>query len=308
MKKLLTVLLASMTLFGCSSATDAANTTETSENINVYTRDSSSGTREAFEKGIGLDDGNLTVAASEVSGNGDMATKVGADNNGIGYVSLTTDFEGNGIKALQFEGVDASIDTVLDGTYSLQRPFNFVTRADNDFESADIQQLVEAFVAYITESQEGLAVIEGAGGIVSYDGAKPWSEIAVDYPVLNNDNSAITIKTGGSTSVEKAISAALTSFQPIAGNVQFAMDQTGSSDGFKRTLGEESTGVNAKDIGFASREFSDTEDVSTGLASGAFCQDAVVVVVNSNNSLTNLTKDQVVGIYSGAVTDFTELN
>jgi len=318
MKKLFTILLVSFTLVACGEKTEEVESTQTdnvseptaevTKTINVYTRDSASGTREAFESGIGLDDGMLTLEASEVSGNGDMASKVKADANGIGYVSLTTDFVGNKIKPLDFEGVTASIETVLDGSYTLQRPFNYVTRAAGDFESTDVEELVSAFISYITLSQEGLAVIEGAGGIVDYTNSKPWSDIASDYPILNQDNSGITIKTGGSTSVEKAINAALTSFQPLAGNVQFAMDQTGSSDGYKRTLGEESTGVNSKDIGFASRNFKDSEDISNALYSGAFCQDAVVIVVSEDNPLSNLTKQQVNDIYSGAVTDFLDLN
>ena len=72
--------------------------------INVYTRDATSGTREAFEKAGDFAE-QLTSSAIEVSSNGDMATKVGADENGIGYVSLSTYFAANGVKPLNFEGV-----------------------------------------------------------------------------------------------------------------------------------------------------------------------------------------------------------
>ena len=304
MKRIFYVLLASLLMAGCSTASD----TETTGTINVYTRDSSSGTREAFEGAIDLEEGALTATASEVSSNGDMAAKVGADANGIGYVSLTTDFTANNVTPLSFNGVEASIATVLDGTYTMARPFNFVTRTAGDYESDEMEQLVAAFIAYITESEEGLAVIESKGGIVDYTNARPWDEIAADYPVLMQDNSALTIRTGGSTSVEKAIKAALTEFQALAGNVQFAMDQTGSSDGQKRVLGEEKDGANAKEIGFASRPFKDTEDVSGAMESGAFCMDAVVVVVNSGNTaLTDITTDGINGIYSGAITSFSEV-
>ena len=70
-------------------------------------RDRSSGTREAFEKGIGFEK-ELTKDATEVKSNDDMAAKVGQSMNGIGYTSLSTDFEKNNVKALQYEGVDAS--------------------------------------------------------------------------------------------------------------------------------------------------------------------------------------------------------
>lgn len=320
MKKILSFMLIALLalgLVGCQSSTPASTegtttegtTTEdtTSTTIHVYTRDSSSGTREAFEDAIGLEEGALTSSASEVSSNGDMATRVGSDASGIGYTSLTTDFEANNIKPLSFEGVEASSETVLDGSYQMQRPFNYVTRAASDYSSDDLEQLVAAFIAYITESTEGLTVIEENGGIVSFENARPWSEVAQDYPVLNQDNSSLTIRTGGSTSVEKVIRAALESFQPLAGNVQFAMNQSGSSDGHLRTLGSEKDGANAVEIGFASRPFNAEEDVTSAMASGSFCLDAVVAVVNAENTLENTTAAQLHDIYAGTLTDFTEV-
>lgn len=308
MKKLLSLLVIAvmaLAMAGCSG-NSAGGETKTAV-INVYTRDASSGTREAFEGAIGLEEGELTSNVSEVSSNGDMATKVGADENGIGYVSLTTNFEANNIKPLSFEGVAPSNETVLDGTYKMQRPFMYVTRASGDYASEDLEQLTAAFVAYITESEEGLSVIESAGGIVDYTNAKPWAEIAVNYPVLNQDNSALTIRTCGSTSVEKCISAALEAFQPLAGNVNYAMNQTGSGDGQARVLGDEKDGANAAEIGFASRAFKEEEDVSGAMASGEFCKDAVVAVVNANNALENITASQLHDIYAGSVTDFGDL-
>ncbi len=56
--------------------------------INIYTRDSASGTREGFE-GVIEFKGELADTANEVTSNGDMAAKVGQDPNGIGYVSLS---------------------------------------------------------------------------------------------------------------------------------------------------------------------------------------------------------------------------
>lgn len=303
-----------MSLVGCSTSTGTSTTTSPSASaststsdttIHVYTRDSSSGTREAFEKGVGMESDQLTSSASEVSSNGDMATRVGADTAGIGYTSLTTDFEANNIKALNFEGVEASKEAVLDGSYKLQRPFNYVLRAE--YESEDLKQLVLAFIDYISLSQEGMAVISENGGIVDDSNAKPWSEIAENYPVLNQDNSGLTIRTGGSTSVEHCIKAALESFAPLAGNVNFAMNQTGSSDAFKRTLGDEKDGPNAIDIGFASRAFKDEETVSDGLGNGQFCLDAVVAVVNKANALTNITAQQLNQIYTGAILSFADV-
>ena len=277
--------------------------------IHVYTRDSSSGTREAFEGAIGFaDDDELTLNASEASSNGDMAKRVGQDLDGIGYVSMSTDFVANNIKPLMFEGVKPSVETTLDASYKMQRPFNYVTRASGDFESEEVEELVKAFIAFISESEEGLAAIEDAGGIVDYSNAKPWQEIASNFPVLKQDNSSITLRTGGSTSVEKTIKSALEAFSPLAGNVGFSMNQSGSSDGYKRVLGNEKDGANAVEIGFASRPFKESEDVSKAMASGSFCKDAVVVVVNADNQeLNDISSQDLKEIYLGTVTSFKDI-
>ena len=64
-------------LAGCGSTggdgKDASATGLKGE-IHVYTRDSTSGTREAFEKGVGFEK-ELTKSATEVSSNDDMAAK-----------------------------------------------------------------------------------------------------------------------------------------------------------------------------------------------------------------------------------------
>lgn len=306
MKKLFVSLLALTLLAGCGSSGEAG---KVYGKIVVYTRDSSSGTREAFEKGIGFEN-ELTKDATEVKSNDDMAAKVGQSVNGIGYTSLSTDFEKNNVKALQYEGVDATSETVLDGTYKLQRPFMYVTRAKDDFGSEDKQQLVEAFLDFISNSQEGMEVVKAAGGEVDITKAKPWEEIAKKYPVLNKDNSKITIRTVGSTSVEKTIKAALEAFSPLAGNVSYTMNQSGSGDAVKYTLGKEANGANAGDIGFASRAFKDdgSEDISKAMQSGQYCIDAVVAVVNKdNNDVTNMTQAQLKDIFTGKTANWEDI-
>ena len=69
--------------------------------INVYSRDATSGTREAFESVIGFKD-ELLDNVVEVASNGDMATSVGSDEFAIGYVSLTTDFAANNLKPVNY--------------------------------------------------------------------------------------------------------------------------------------------------------------------------------------------------------------
>lgn len=318
MKKLFGLLLVLVLLVSCSSTpttetpsaeTPVEETPSTGTTlIDVYTRDASSGTREAFEGGIGLGEGELTVEAVETSGNGDMASKVGGDAKAVGYVSLTTDMAANNLKPLPFEGVEPTEANVLDQSYTLSRPFSYTTRASGDFPSQEVEEVVAAFLDFLHNSYEGLEAVEAAGGIVDKSNAKDWSELASTHTVLDSDLSAVTIRTAGSTSVEKTLLAALEAFEAQTG-VGFVMNHTGSGDGYKRVLGGEKDSANAADIGFASRTFKDDEDVTNALETGYYCLDAVVVVVSNDNTVApeGLSKQQVYDIFSGTVTNWEDL-
>lgn len=278
--------------------------------ISVYSRDESSGTREAFSSVIGIDEdaGELVETAAITSGNGDQATKVGSDAQAIGYVALTTDFEASGIRPVPYEGVEPSEENVLSGAYALYRPFSYVTRAEGDYASDEEEQLTAAFIAFLTDSIEGREAVAVEGGIVDVAGGTPWAELAEDHPIVNEDNSGVTLITAGSTSVENALESAQNAFVPLAGNVNFSRNHTGSSDGFKRVMGGEKDGASAAHIGFASREFNDSEtEVVNAMASGEFCKDAVVLVVAESNALDNITQEQVYDIYTGEYTEWEDI-
>lgn len=323
-KKILLVFVVLFLAVACSSTNEPNNSGNNNTNdnntgndnassslttINVYTRDESSGTREAFEDAIELE--QLTIESVETSGNGDMATKVGADEAAIGYVSLTTDFEANNLKPLSYEGVEPTVANTLSEDYSLSRPFSMTTRASGDFADDDTEAVVAAFVDFVLNSQEGLLAVESAGGIVDVDAGTAWADLATEHPVLEGDVSGITIRTSGSTSVEKALQAALQAFQAETG-VEFAMAHTGSGDGYKRVLGEEKDGANAADLGFASRGFKVDDDepqaeLDKALVAEPFALDAVVAVVHADNPVTNLTATQLASIFSGEVTEWPEV-
>lgn len=289
-----------------SSTVDEKTTGGLTGQINVYTRDAASGTRDGFESVVGFKD-QLTDTANEVASNGEMSTQVGKDPQAIGYASLTTDFAANNIKGLFYEGIEPTEANVLSGDYELSRPFDYVTRASGDYVNSEEEQLVKAFVDFLTKSTEGLEAVASEGGIVNLDGSKPWEELAKDHPICQQDNSAIVLKTCGSTSVEKTIRAALEAFVPYAGGFKFEMDQTGSGDGWKRVLGPEKDGPTAAHIGFASRNFKQEEDTSKALASGTYCLDAIVTIVEAKNPLTGLSQQQVFDIFTGAAKNWDDI-
>lgn len=158
------------------------------KNIKLYSRESGSGTRECFFEGIGYGavkaEDKFVVEVSKQSSNGDMMRAIKDDEYGIGYCSLDSLSSANGIKALSFEGVEASIETVNNGQYKLSRNFNYVIRGD--YEENDSRKMaVNAFVDFMS-TKEGLASIQTAGGIISnLNEAPTWSSIQTSkYPLL----------------------------------------------------------------------------------------------------------------------------
>lgn len=161
-----------------------------SGNIQLFSREAGSGTRECFFEGIGYSDVKAEdkwldgVTVSSQASNGDMMNAIKAAPLGIGYCSLDSLASATGIKGLTFEGVAASEETVNDGTYKLSRNFNYVIRGDYE-ENSNRKIAVNAFVDFMS-SKEGLATIKTAGGIISNLSTAPsWASIQQSkYPAL----------------------------------------------------------------------------------------------------------------------------
>lgn len=305
------LLLGAMALIGVLGVGLASCGGSNSDTIKLYSREAGSGTRECFFEGIGYGDvkkddkWNEGVVVSSASSNGAIMTSVGDDESGLGYCSLDSLDTVSTIKGLTFEGVAASEETVVDGTYKLQRNFNFVS-ADSSLLDSQHALAKDAFVAFMTESREGLQAIAAEGGILttSITNAKSWSEIATsEFP--NLDIEGVTINACGSTSVENVLSGLASAFKEATG-CTVTPNQTGSGDAVPGVTGEGSTQY---EIGFLSREIEDDEKVSLtdANARGAICKDAVVPIVNTaNTAVTNSTAEALAAAYKGEITTWSE--
>jgi len=294
----------------------AACTGNKDDMINVYTRDTSSGTRAKFMSYVGFDaaksDDSVLVDGFNTAGNDEIINAVTRDRFAIGYISMSTLSEE--FKALDFEGVEATEENVLNGSYAMSRNFNYMLRDSYDFDNngivtgdeETIQLISEAWVAYI-QTKTGKVTISGANGIVDITTGKTWNDILDNYPVCSLDNSNITIKFGGSDSVEQIARALSTDFSAKCGNFIPDHNHTGSSNAYKGLNGENSDPTDNLfiHIGFASREFNSGE---VGNITGIMARDAIVVVVHKDNNLTSLTAAQIKAIYEGSITKWSDLD
>ncbi|HNZ82812.1 MAG TPA: phosphate ABC transporter substrate-binding protein [Sedimentibacter sp.] len=96
----------------------------TDSKIHVITREEGSGTRSAFEELL-MGESEITPKAIVQDSNGSVRLLVADDPNSIGFISMGIVDET--VKALSLEGVTATRESILDGSYTLSRPFLFVT-------------------------------------------------------------------------------------------------------------------------------------------------------------------------------------
>lgn len=120
--------------------------------IVVIGREAGSGTRDGFESIIGVED--LCVYDSELSETGVVKTTVASTAGAIGYISLG--YADDTVKAITVDGVEATEETVKDGTYAVQRNFLMVVANDST------NEWVETFIEYAL-SDEGQAIVSSKG-------------------------------------------------------------------------------------------------------------------------------------------------
>lgn len=280
--------------------------------IKLYTRDTTSGTRDGFFTGIGLSEAKEDNAPLKVNGlgtvesNGDMINSIKNDKYGIGYISMSS-LANSGLKGLYYEGVEPNEDNVINGTYTLTRNFNYIIRSE--YANKEKEQIIEAFLAYLG-TQEGKTTMQSEGGILEVKASDPtWDSIKVNYKITSQDNSKITINFGGSTSVSKMAQTLATEFSNLCGNVNFSHNYHGSGDAYKKTQGTDKDSTSYLDMAFASRDFKlDSSEQAAQGTYGTLCIDAIVAVVNLENTCTTITKDQLLKMYTGVYTKWNEIN
>ncbi len=93
--------------------------------IDVIVREVGSGTRVAFQALI-LNNSAYVSSAIVQTSTGAVAQAVSQDPNAIGFISFAS--LTNKVKALSINGVTCSATTIANGSYTTQRPFNFLTK------------------------------------------------------------------------------------------------------------------------------------------------------------------------------------
>ena len=258
---------------------------DTSKDISVVSREDGSGTRGAFIELTGVEekdaDGNkvdnTTLDASITNSTEVMMTTVSGNDYAIGYASLGS--LNDTVKAVKVGGVEATADNINAGTYTLARPFNIVT-------GDSVREVAQDFINYIM-SEDGQKIISDNG-----------------YIEVENTGSFTSSKVKGSIVV-----AGSSSVTPVMEKLKEAYAKVNSNASIEIQESDSTTGVNSAiegtcDIGMASRDLKDEEK---GVKATAIAKDGIAVIVNNNNTIDDLTVDQIKDIFTGAVTTWADV-
>ena len=256
------------------------------QDITVISREDGSGTRGAFIELTGVEeknaDGkkvdNTTEAAAIQSSTNGVMTAVANDETAIGYISLGS--LSNDVKAVTVGGVEASAETVKDGSYVLSRPFNIVTK-----DGEELSDAAQDFFNYIMSTD--------AADVISKEGY-----VAQGTESYTSNGAKGSVVVAGSSSVTPVMTKLKEAYADVNPDVTVDVQQSDS------TTGVTSTQEGVCDIGMASRELKDTE---TGVKSTVLAMDGIAVIVNKDNSLDAITKDQIKQIYTGEITEWSAL-
>ncbi len=286
MKKSVSLLLAGLMLCGAltgcggnnstaenTDSQTAESTTGTSGAIHVVSREDGSGTRGAFVELTGVEDdnGDNTTVEAEIANRTDaVLTTVAGNEAAIGYVSLGS--LNDTVKAVTVDGVEATVDNVKSGDYTLSRPFNIATKGEPTGVAAD-------FIGFIM-SADGQAIV-GEDYITVNDNAEAFT----------SDGSSGHITVGGSSSVSPVMEQLIEAYKAVNPNAQIDLQTSDSTSGMTGAM----DGTFA--IGMASRELKDEE--AAELTGTAIALDGIAVIVNTANTVDNLTMDQIRSIYVG---------
>lgn len=255
--------------------------------ITVVSREDGSGTRGAFIELFGIEEKNdagekmdMTTDLAEITNStAVMMTTVAGNTNAIGYVSLGS--LDDSVKVLSIDGVEATVDNIKNGTYSVARPFNIAT-------GAEVSEAAQDFINFIL-SDEGQAVVE-ENGYISKGSTGAFESTMVEGKVI----------VAGSSSVTPVMEKLKEAYLAINTNASIEVQQSDSTTGMTSAI------EGMCDIGMASRELKDSER-EAGLTSTVIAMDGIAVVVNHANAVNGLESPQVKDIFTGAVTDWSEV-
>ena len=295
-KKILAIAMTALMVVGVAacgssssnSTTDSSSTDTTADGmtgpISVISREEGSGTRGAFVELMGIvddSDNDITTIDAEITNSTSvMLTTVAGNKQSIGYVSLGS--LSDDVKAVKVDGVEASVDDIKNGSYSVSRPFLVA------YKDGQLSELAQDYLKYIL-SADGQAIISENGYISVSDSAEAYTASGLSGKLV----------LAGSTSVAPVMEKLADAYKALNPDVTIEIQQTGSGAGITSAI----EGV--CDFGMSSRELKESE--AAELKADQIALDGIAVIVNNENPTDDISSENIKNIYLGEVTNWEDV-
>ena len=273
---LLILALAAYLLIGGKAVSSGTESEQADQETDVNEEDPES-LYEPEENGEKVD--KTTEEATIANSTEIVMTTVAGDKNAIGYCSLGS--LNDSVKGLKIDGAEPTVDNINNGSYAISRPFNIATKDKKS-------EVTKDFINYIL-SEDGQKVIESNGYIK-----------ASDAGAFKSNGAKGKIVVAGSSSVTPVMEKLAESYKTVNSGAEIEIQESDS------TTGMNSAAEGTCDIGMASRDLKDSE-TGAGLTPTVIAKDGIVVIVNNENKVDNMTKAQVNDVFRGTITDWSAI-
>ena len=265
--------LGSLLLTGCGAKVDVPDMSSMGT-INVVSREEGSGTKAEFDNLVGTDaTGTNTVADSTDK----VISEVASDKNAIGYIAYSAE-NNSGVKVLDVDGVAPDAASIEKDKYPLCRDYILVY-------NGELSAVAKDFMAYV----------KSAGQAVVADYCVPVKK----SETFLSDKSGGTVEIHGSTSAAPIVSKLAEEYMKINPSAKVVVTESDSTQGLNDAL------QGRCDLGMSSRSLQSYE--SELLTSYVFGRDAIAVIVNSENPLSDISVDMLKKIYDKKYTAWSDL-
>ncbi|MCL2216136.1 MAG: substrate-binding domain-containing protein, partial [Defluviitaleaceae bacterium] len=249
--------------------------------ITVITREGGSGTRVAFVEIADITvegNDNITVEAVVAPGTSVMMTNVAENPLAIGYASTGVALRDDRVKVLSINGVQPTVENMLNGTYAIQRPFIIGYNINEG-----LSPLAQDFIDFIFSAQ-GQEVVAGRGYVPFVpEGAPQYTASGLTGSIVIN----------GSSSLYSLMGHLSEAFRELNPNVRIDIHGAGTGHGISAVRD------GLADIAMSSRNLRESE--LEFIAPLTIAIDGIAVITHPSNPIEGLTLEQVRNIFLGEV-------
>ena len=286
MKKILSAIclcaFSLLSLCSCdmSGGESANGTFDSSKDIVVVSREQGSGLRGVVADLFDFmeDDKDLTFSGVSVKESADdIRAAVSNDNYAIGYLPLVA--VNDKVKAVKVNGVLPTRDNVKNGSYVFKHTLYAVTLDDASAHADD-------FLNFLV-SKSARDILSDCGYIISdkenaFTSTKPEG----------------TLKLSVAASFEDAVNKLKDEYSKHNDKLKIEITKANSTASLESLKDKDSLAIITRELSDSEEEKYDETEI---------CEDAIAVVVNKNNTLENISSDNVKKIYKGEITKWSDI-